>query len=204
MIKLETAKEIVKSYVGSNWCELDTYLDANTGVSPFYFEDDSQIDDFIFYLHNYYSIEISKEELQSEDQSIVYLFDLIRQRCNKDDLTILRAVIGSYYIKAHDIALQEQNRKKLILQLLTSLIEHITSVQSQLLHMQDEKEISLPALCDCLNDWLIGLNQLQRCVVPDVPDTNDEEDETLSADEDAEAESSEDIETENSESENVE
>ncbi len=165
-------------------------------MSPFYFEDDSQIDDFIFYLHNYYSIEISKEELQGEDQSIVYLFDLIRQRCNKDDLTILRAVIGSYYIKAHTIALQEQNRKKLILQLLTSLIEHITSVQSQLLHMQDEKEISLPALRDCVNDWLIGLNQIQRCVVPDVPDTNDDEDETSSADEDADAESSENAETE--------
>ncbi len=201
MIKLETAKEIVKSYVGpKTWCELDTYLDVNAGVSSFVFEDDDEIDCFIAFLHNFYAIEISKEELEGEDKSIVYLFELIRQRCNKDDLTILRAVIGAYFRKAFDVAYQEQNKKDLILKLLTSLIKQITSMQSQLLKVQDGEEISVPVLRDCVNDWLMGINLIQQCVL----DVNDDEEETSSADEDSETELSENIETEDSESENVE
>lgn len=201
MIKLETAKEIVKSYVGpKTWCELGTYLDVNVGVSPFVFEDDDEIDCFIAFLHNFYAIEISKEELEGEDKSIVDLFELIRQRCNKDDLTILRAVIGAYFMKASDVAYQEQNKKDLILKLLTSLIKQITSMQSQLLKVQDGEEISVPVLRDCVNDWLMGINLIQQCVL----DVNDDEEETSSADEDSETELSENIETEDSESENVE
>ena len=201
MIKLETAKEIVKSYVGpKTWCELDTYLDVNAGVSPFVFEDDDQLDCFIAFLHNFYVIEISKEELEGEDKSIANLFELIRQRCNKDDLTILRAVIGAYFRKAFDVAYQEQNKKDLILKLLTSLIQQITSTQSQLLKIQEGEKISVTVLRDCVNDWLMGINLIQQCVL----DINDDEEETSSADEDSETESSENIETEDSESENVE
>ena len=201
MIKLETAKEIVKSYVGpKTWCELGTYLDVNAGVSPFVFEDDDEIDCFIAFLHNFYAIEISKEELEGEDKSIVDLFELIRQRCNKDDLTILRAVIGAYFMKASDVAYQEQNKKDSILKLLTSLIKQITPMQSQLLKVQDGEEISVPVLRDCVNDWLMGINLIQQCVL----DVYDDEEETSSVDEDSETESSENIETENSESENVE
>lgn len=175
-------------------------LDVNAGVSSFVFEDDDEIDCFIAFLHNFYAIEISKEELEGEDKSIVYLFELIRQRCNKDDLTILRAVIGAYFRKAFDVAYQEQNKKDLILKLLTSLIKQITSMQSQLLKVQDGEEISVPVLRDCVNDWLMGINLIQQCVL----DVNDDEEETSSADEDSETELSENIETEDSESENVE
>ncbi len=207
MIKLETAKWMVKNYLTlKNLSDFQSRLDFMEGMSPFK-KDTLYLEDFTKYFHDFHSIDISEKELE-ETLTIRNLLELIQSKCKQDDGYVLTYILSSYQMQAGLLNRIEEGRKNAMLVIAQALLESISKLQNWVMtDFEDEAKKDSDHvqafLYWKLDEYLSRVRELQRFAL-EMSDPDDTTEETSSADEDSEIESSENIETEESESENVE